>query len=218
MFKFENWWLYENDFQEVSREAWQKSADMPFYKRTKHLGFHLQRWSRKGKASLNNQLRKIEGEIANLQSLPPNSYDYSFEDKLIYEHACIQNKISEYYRQRCKKRWVTQGDRNTSFFHNSVIKRRKNRISSIKNIDGSFATTNDQIAKCFINYFSGLFESNLQGMELIPDTPVSNIIRDDNLIAAPSKEEILSILKSMRGNAAPGPDGLNVVFYRAAWN
>ena len=219
MFKFENWWLYENDFQEVSREAWQKSADMPFYKRTKHLGFHLQRWSRKGKASLNNQLRKIEGEIANLQSLPPNSYDYSFEDKLIHEHACIQNKISEYYRQRCKKRWVTQGDRNTSFFHNSVIKRRrKNRISSIKNLDGSSATTNDQIAKCFINFFSGLFESNLQGMELVPDILVSNIIRDENLIAAPSKEEILNILKSMRRNAAPGPDGLNVVFYRTAWS
>jgi len=31
-------------------------------------------------------------------------------------------------------------------------------------------------------------------MELVPDILVSNIIRDENLIAAPSKEEILNIV------------------------
>jgi hypothetical protein len=33
----------------------------------------------------------------------------------------------------------------------------------------------------------------------------------------PSIDECLQILKTMRLNAAPGPDGFNVAFYRAAW-
>ncbi|WVZ88301.1 hypothetical protein U9M48_034837, partial [Paspalum notatum var. saurae] len=135
MFKFENWWLYENDFQEVSREAWQKSTDMPFYKRTKHLGFHLQRWSRKDSAA------RKDGSLKEIGTPPPST---------------------------------------------TVSSKEEGRTES--------------------------------GMELVPDIPVSNIIRDDNLIAALSKEEILNILKSMRGNAALGSDGLNVVFYRAAWS
>ncbi|GJN11381.1 hypothetical protein PR202_ga29567 [Eleusine coracana subsp. coracana] len=43
-------------------------------------------------------------------------------------------------------------------------------------------------------------------------------IQDENLTSAPSKEDIFSILKNMRGNAAPGPDGFNVTFYRMAWS
>lgn len=34
----------------------------------------------------------------------------------------------------------------------------------------------------------------------------------------PSENDILEILKQMRRDASPGPDGLNVAFYRAAWN
>jgi hypothetical protein len=33
----------------------------------------------------------------------------------------------------------------------------------------------------------------------------------------PDKEEIWSILKGMRNDASPGPDGLNAAFYKAAW-
>ncbi|GJN35985.1 hypothetical protein PR202_gb24807 [Eleusine coracana subsp. coracana] len=43
-------------------------------------------------------------------------------------------------------------------------------------------------------------------------------IQDENLTSAPSKEGIFNILKNIRGNAAPGPDGFNVTFYRMAWS
>ncbi|CAN6316611.1 unnamed protein product [Urochloa humidicola] len=36
-------------------------------------------------------------------------------------------------------------------------------------------------------------------------------------INIPDKEEIWNILKNMKRDAAPGPDGFNVAFYRAAW-
>jgi hypothetical protein len=34
----------------------------------------------------------------------------------------------------------------------------------------------------------------------------------------PDKQEVWEILKSMRRNASPGPDGFNVGFYISAWS
>lgn len=36
--------------------------------------------------------------------------------------------------------------------------------------------------------------------------------------STPSINEIHDIVKSMRSNAAPGPDGLNAAFYKSSWN
>ena len=35
--------------------------------------------------------------------------------------------------------------------------------------------------------------------------------------SVPDKQEIFGILKDMRRNASPGPDGFNVAFYVSAW-
>jgi hypothetical protein len=36
--------------------------------------------------------------------------------------------------------------------------------------------------------------------------------------STPSMDEIHKIIKGMRSNAAPGPDGLNAAFYKSCWN
>jgi hypothetical protein len=70
-------------------------------------------------------------------------------------------KLTEYYRQRAKKHWATQGDRNTSYFHNAVRKRRcRNRIISIKDNFGNNLFDPDDIAKEFVSYFRNIFRSS----------------------------------------------------------
>jgi hypothetical protein len=34
-------------------------------------------------------------------------------------------KLTDFYKQRAKKHWATDGDKNTRYFHMSVQKRRK---------------------------------------------------------------------------------------------
>lgn len=161
-FKFENWWLFESDFQEVSKKIWSQFSHLPFHKRTKQLGHHLHVWSKRNKSSLKIQLKHIESELANMQALPIYCRNFALEDTLIQSYEFTQNKISEYYRQRCKKEWILRGDRNTSFFHKNVIKRRrKNRINSTTNAQGNTVTSDEDIAYCFIEYFGNLFRSTL---------------------------------------------------------
>ena len=64
--------------------------------------------------------------------------DHSLQSKLVSQYENSLTKLTEFYRQRAKKHWVTQGDRNTSFFHNVVqTRKRRNRIISIKDAHGN---------------------------------------------------------------------------------
>ncbi|WVZ58870.1 hypothetical protein U9M48_009094 [Paspalum notatum var. saurae] len=86
---------------------------------------------------------------------------------LIQQHHIIMQKDEEYHKQRAKKQWVTMGDRNTSFFQKCILKRaRKNRIPFIITHDGHTLTTNEQMADYFKTYFTNLFTSQLNDMNV----------------------------------------------------
>lgn len=107
-------------------------------------------------------------------------------------------KLTEYYRQRAKRHWATKGDRNTNYFHNSVLKRRrKNRISSIFVNNNNTLQSPDDIAACFIDYFTNLFSTSNPNLNTLPAFH-SNI---DNMMSCPTipdKEEVLQVLKGMK--------------------
>lgn len=48
-FRFQNWWLNEDDFHEVANQAWLRSTGKPFHIRTNALTGSIKRWVRKKK-------------------------------------------------------------------------------------------------------------------------------------------------------------------------
>ena len=75
----------------------------------------------------------MESSINQIQMLPLHQQDHSLENSLILRYEHTLSKLNQYYKQRSKKGWVKDGDRNTRFFHQAVLKRRKrNTICSIK--------------------------------------------------------------------------------------
>ena len=128
-------------------------------------------------------------------------------------------KLTLFYSQQAKKHWATKGDRNTSFFHNYVLKwRRKNQIVPIKDNNNITHFNPEKVAQTFVDYFKDLFGTNNADhrrpyLETIPGADQGNFTS-----TIPDKQEIWSILKEMRADASPGPDGLNVAFYLTAWD
>ena len=55
-----------------------------------------------------------------------------------------------FWQQRSRSIWLPIGDKNTKFFHQ---RRRKNHISGIQDVDGSWKTSEDQITQVAENYF-----------------------------------------------------------------
>ncbi|KAJ1258358.1 hypothetical protein BS78_10G069200 [Paspalum vaginatum] len=204
-FKFENWWFSEDDFHETAAQSWAQTSTRPFHKRTQNHSSSIKAWVKK-KKPLNQQLAETEEQLLQIQKLPPNLIDHSKEADLTHLHNSLLDKITEHYRQLSKKHWATKGDRNTRFFQRACTRRRqKNRILFISSRNNTTISNPEDIAQEFITFFSDLFASTLPPYRQSFSHEVT--ITNEFTNSTPSIDECLQILKEMRLNAAPGPDG-----------
>jgi endonuclease/exonuclease/phosphatase family metal-dependent hydrolase len=159
-FRFENWWLMEQDFQDVAKESWEHSSTRIFSYKTKSLAAELRKWRRK-KPKNTELIAQIETQILDQQSLHPSLQNHNLQQHLHQQHQNLLAKEEAYHIQHVKKRWAVKGDRNTEFFHQAITKRnRKNTISHLRNPDGSLSTTPAQLSNTLINYFKSIFSSS----------------------------------------------------------
>ena len=134
-FRFENWWLLEEDYDSTAKESWAKSANRPFHQKTRYLATDLKNWCRK-KPRIDEQLQRVEDCILQAQSIHPSLQDYDLQAQLARQHQQLLDKDEQFHLQRAKKDWAMHGDRNKRFFHQAIIKRtRKDRITFLQNPD-----------------------------------------------------------------------------------
>lgn len=164
--------------------------------------------------------------------------------QLARQHQQLLDKDEQFHLQRAKKDWAMHGDRNTRFFHQAIIKRtREDRITFLQNPDGTESTTHEQLANTLSNYFHDIFAVNASTNQVHADLSITTELSQiqqphiqNNLHnpeaanrsqlslnqmmytdAIPTMQELHSIIKSMRSNVSPGPEGLNAAFYKSAW-
>lgn len=160
-FKFENWWLKEQDFQQFARNEWRKTTHISFSQRTNKLARGLKVWCRK-KKPLQQELTDLEEQINNLQMQPMQQQNFSLENSLVNRYENNLTKLTDYYMQRANKEWIKDGDRNTSFFHRAILKRRrKNTIFSVMDENNVVHYMPKQISNTFVNYFRHIFASSM---------------------------------------------------------
>jgi hypothetical protein len=120
--------------------------------------------------------------------------------------------------QISRANWLSQGDRNTSFFHNfATVRWKKNYIKKLKNDDGDWVEGSESLKPLVFQYFSNLFASEVQDTDpafLDKITPKVTNLMNKGLIAPFSTEEVKKATLSIGDFKAPGPDGLHAVFYK----
>ena len=113
--------------------------------------------------------------------------------------------------------WLKLGDKNSKFFHLSmVIRRRNNNVDAIKKEDGIWIHDSNQIRRLFRNNFIDLFkEENIDFLEHLEHLILPCITKEENemLERIPSPEEIKDTLFQIQDLKAPGLDGFQVLFY-----
>ncbi|XP_071909589.1 uncharacterized protein [Coffea arabica] len=123
-----------------------------------------------------------------------------------------------FWSQKARSRWLKEGDRNTAFFHISVMaKRKRNRISAIQKANGNWCTSEEEIEKELCDHYTELFKSSQpEGLQEILHEVTRTITRQMNeqLIKPVEKSEIKLALFSMHPNKAPGIDGMSPLFFQ----
>ena len=125
-------------------------------------------------------------------------------------------------KQRSRINWLQLGDRNTKFFHNSLLHRQvRNRIHSLHDSTGTIITDQQEMGKLASTYYEQLLSA--------PQPPLSGPVNHiyPNIISDASKsainlpitdEDIKTALFSIPDNKSPGPDGYNAYFFKHCWS
>nr|XP_023894138.1 uncharacterized protein LOC112006071 [Quercus suber] len=126
------------------------------------------------------------------------------------------------WRQRSRFTYITEGDRNTCFFHSRATQRkRRNCIKNICNHEDEMCTDQEQIAATFVEFYKHLFTSSTPEMNSADLDSIPQVVtREMNeiLVGEFQEWEVEAALNQMGPLKAPGPDGMPPLFYQKFWH
>ncbi|XP_057812491.1 uncharacterized protein LOC131026578 [Salvia miltiorrhiza] len=154
-----------------------------------------------------------------LSSLQENIDEQGYTDDFFDQEVNLQAHIgsfllrkSEHLRQQSRVSWLSDGDRNTRFFHSMVKWRRSNQNIKQLSIDGVISEDPVVMADHVIHFYEDLFSEPASApvdrswiSGYIPASVTS--AQAATLTAIPSAEDIRLSVFAMDRHSAPGPDG-----------
>ncbi|KAH7840407.1 hypothetical protein Vadar_016441 [Vaccinium darrowii] len=217
-FRFDSRWVKEEEMQNVVQQPWntrvQGSRLFTVHSKIKECLFSIQNWKKGKKLNSGRQVIELHREIHSLQSgnFPPNrTRIQALKEQLQQEW----DKEEEFWRQKSRINWLQQGDKNTGFFHASVLQRRtRNRITGIENSNDDWVSNGPTIAAEFQQYFQELFTANpvfdmVDTVAAIPTKITSHM--NHKLTRLVMATEVHEALMAMPPIKAPGIDGRQIL-------
>lgn len=127
-----------------------------------------------------------------------------------------------FWCQRSRVKWLKDGDRNSKFFHATTIQRRgRNRIDRLQDANGEWVEGQNDIFQLIVNHFHQVYTSDKptldeECIQCVTGKVTTHMNEELNLPI--SDLEIKLAVDSMGDMKAPGPDGLNGLFFQKNWD
>ena len=149
----------------------------------------------------------------------PNNFLINLQDQLSEKYNVLLQLEEELWAMKSKVNWTIFGERNTAYFHMStIIRRSKNRITSILNDEGVWDHNVEEVKEIFIKYFENLYETDQVAWPLVQNWDTEWCLRlsnvDANSLASMlTDQEIWEAFKSIKPYKAPGSDSIHASFF-----
>ncbi|KAK1307281.1 hypothetical protein QJS10_CPA10g01432 [Acorus calamus] len=161
-FRFEKFWIEYPELSDIIRTSWRGIiAASPLgvlHHKLWRLQYALRRWNKQRIGDLPVKVREAHVQLA--QTLQEEQGDISSMDWPQVRIAtnrltALQRQLETFWAQRARTKWITEGDRNSAFFHTRVqCRRARNRITVLSTADGA-----DQAEKLIAPFTEAEIES-----------------------------------------------------------
>eukprot|EP00253_Pinus_taeda_P033811 PITA_33811 len=234
-FKFEAFWLRDPDFIKKVEVWWGNCTSQgrcrmhTFQLKLKSLKVQIKRWNKEEFGNVLEDKQKLEKKMEDIQQkiiLEGRTEESVNKEGAILGRLEERRKQQEIlWRQKSRIKWLREGERNTKFFHQAMIKHRQgNRILSIKNKNGVRVVEQNEIEQVLMEHHKEILaEPQVDRMRAIQEicSAIPSLVTEDQnkaLMRAVTLEELEEVVKSMKKGIAPGPDGFTVDFFQAGWH
>eukprot|EP00253_Pinus_taeda_P022541 PITA_22541 len=234
-FCFEAFWLRDPEFIKNAEEWWRQSTIQgkgkmhTFQLKLKELKEKIKNWNKKEFGNIMKDKQNLEKEMEILQQkmiLEGRTEESISKEGTILGNLEERRKQEEIlWRQKSRIKWLREGEINTKFFHQAMIKhRQRNRILSIKDKNGNRVVEQAKIEQVLIDHHKEILrEPQADKIHAIQEicSAIPHLVTEDQnkaLMRAATLEEIEETVKAMKKGTAPGPDGFTVDFFQAGWH
>lgn len=221
-FRCERFWLSQPDFLSVSKDVWANNHELPIFDTLHVLKDRLISWNKESFGNIFARKRRLLARMKGIDRVCTHD-QYPFLLKLQNDLSIEYQKLlaleEELWASKARLDWLNLGDSNTSFFHSSVLQRRRsNKILCLKNNVGEWVQDPLGVKFVILDFFSSLFSSSQVCPLPSVVSPVNEIgLLNENLDCIPSHLEIKEALWQLKPFKATGPDGFQAGFFQNCW-
>lgn len=129
--------------------------------------------------------------------------------------------IKDILGQKSRAKWLNWRDKNTRFFHGSTIQRRdRNKILRIQDDSGNWLEGQIEVMNGIWNFYNSLYSAEpansfLECLNVVPNCITSQM--NTSLTKPIIFIEVETAVFDLGALKAPGPDGLNGLFFQKNW-
>lgn len=151
----------------------------------------------------------------------PNERLGHLKKDLWTQYNSILDHEEAFWFQQARTKWIRLGDRNTRYFHEkSLARRRENRIEALLNEHDEWVYDDCAIQQSLARHFQHLFStsaSHRQPLHSVVSYPPIDSNTLQGLGAPVTLDEVKRALFSMGNYKSPGPDGFHPIFFKSQW-
>ena len=143
-------------------------------------------------------------------------------DERVLLRSQIQNLIpleEVSWRQKSRMLCIKEGDNNTKFFHKVTNSQRRYNHISMLEVNGVIYEAESEMANQAIQFYKNLYKESEEWRPFVEGLEFDQIegLERDWLERRFEQEEVLRVVKELKGDKAPSPDSFSLTFYHHCW-
>ncbi|KAL7187043.1 hypothetical protein ACSBR1_037168 [Camellia fascicularis] len=160
-FRCEAAWFCHSNFIDVVQNSWLNRSHN-LLEANNSFTDNVKIWNKKVFGNIFKRKRTLLARIEGIQKAQVLAFSHNLhflEKDLInqYNNTVFQEEILWFQKSRSK--WLTLGDKNTRYFHiSTLVKRRKLKINVLKDEEGNWISSMNELKAHIIDHFINLFK------------------------------------------------------------